>query len=154
MKRSFWLSTFIVVCIFFGVITITGCRIFDFFSKDSANQKGSASYTPPAVPETLEQERPIVQVRINELAQALTAGNVDKIVELCNEQDGYKEKFEANKENFPQMAESLKSARLTHLAAGYGSHGIRVGQITVDVGSKSFALPIVKIKGKWFFQDL
>ena len=52
------------------------------------------------------------------------------------------------------MAESLKSARLSHLADGYDSYGERVGQITVDVGSKSFALPIVKIKGKWFFQDL
>lgn len=149
MKR-FYLLFFLILT----VLTATGCRVFDWFSKDSSSSSGGASYTPPAVPETLEQERPVVQARVNELSQALTTGNVDKIVELCNEQDGYKEKFEANKENFPQMAESLKSARLTHLSDDYDSYGERVGQVTVDVGSKSFALPVVKINGQWFFQDL
>ncbi|GEM_PF-3262407 len=148
--RVFFCVAFLL-CI---MLATTGCRVFDWFSKDSSSSGGSAPYAPPAVPETLEQERPVVQARVNELSQALTAGNVDKIFELCNEQDGYKEKFEANKENFPQMAESLKSAKLTHLADDYDSYGERVGQITVDVGSKSFALPIVKINGQWFFQDL
>lgn len=153
MKILFdWISTFFVFLLFAGMFPINDCRIFDFFSKDSPSS-GSEPYTPPLVPESFEQERQAVQARINELSQALTAGNVDKIAELCNEQEGYREKFEKNKDNFPQMAESLKNARLKHLA-GYGSHGIRVGQITVDVGSKSFALPVVKIRGKWFFQDL
>lgn len=150
MKHFYLFFTILLV-----LFTTTGCRVFDWFSSEnSASQQSGSSYTPPLVPETLEQERPVVQARVNELSQALVVGNVDKIFELCNAQDGYKEKFEANRENFPQMAESLKSARLTHLADGYGRYGIRVGQITVDVGSKSFALPIVKIEGKWFFQDI
>lgn len=147
------LLLFFVLFFLIGFVSFTNWRIFALFSNEEKNQN-DFSYKPPSVPETLEQERPKVQAIINELCQALKNKNVDKIVELCNEQEGYREKFEQNKDNFSLMAESLKTARLTHLADGYCSYGERVGQITVDVGSRSFALPIVKIKGKWFFQDL
>jgi hypothetical protein len=153
MKRSFWLSTFIVVCIFFGVISITGCRIFDFFSKDSANQKGSASYTPPAVPETLEQEQPVVKARLNELSQALEVKNIEKAVELCGQQEKYRKMFEENKDKMPSLSKMLINAKLTLINAGYGSDGVRMGEVSVDIASKTFTINAVKINGKWYFQD-
>jgi len=56
MKRSFWLSPFIIAFTLLSLLNITGCRIFDWFRKGSSNQQSGSSYAPPAVPETLEQE--------------------------------------------------------------------------------------------------
>lgn len=145
-------NSIIIAVVLLTVITGNG-KISDYSGKVYAEQE-TVKYSPPATPETMEQEASEVLARVNELLQALLTRDIDKIVELCNDQEGYREKFEENKDNLPQMAESLKTARLTHLAAGYDSYNERVGQITVDVGSKSYALPIVKINGKWFFQDL
>ncbi|GAB1351457.1 hypothetical protein MASR1M12_01870 [Erysipelotrichia bacterium] len=91
--------------------------------------------------------------RVNELLQALSIRDIDKIVELCNDQEDRKSSRKT-KTIFLNGRDSQDSLRLTHLADGYDSYNERVGQITVDVGSKSYALPIVKINGKWFFQDL
>ncbi len=145
-------NSIIIAVVLLTVITGNG-KISDYSGKVYAELE-TAKYSPPATPETMEQEASEVLARVNELLQALLTRDIDKIVELCNDQEGYREKFEENKDNLPQMAESLKTARLTHLAASYDSYNERVGQITVDVGSKSYALPIVKINGKWFFQDL
>ena len=145
-------NSIIIAVVLLTVITGNG-KISDYSGKVYAELE-TAKYSPPATPKTMEQEASEVLARVNELLQALLTRDIDKIVELCNDQEGYREKFEENKDNLPQMAESLKTARLTHLAAGYDSYNERVGQITVDVGSKSYALPIVKINGKWFFQDL
>lgn len=145
-------NSIIIAVVLLTIITGNG-KISDYSGKVYAEQE-TAKYSPPATPETMEQEAFEVLARVNELLQALSIRDIDKIVELCNDQEGYREKFEENKDNFPQMAETLKTARLTHLADGYDSYNERVGQITVDIGSKSYALPIVKINGKWFFQDL
>ncbi len=153
MKKGFFTRLCTITLAVFAVLTFDDRKISDYSGKVYA-EKETVKYSPPATPETMEQEASEVLARVNELLQALSIRDIDKIVELCNDQEGYREKFEENKDNFPQMAETLKTARLTHLADGYDSYNERVGQITVDVGSKSYALPIVKIKGKWFFQDL
>lgn len=153
MKKGFFTRLCTITLAVFAVLTFDDRKISDYSGKVYA-EKETVKYSPPATPETMEQEASEVLARVNELLQALSIRDIDKIVELCNDQEGYREKFEENKDNFPQMAETLKTARLTHLADGYDGYNERVGQITVDVGSKSYALPIVKINGKWFFQDL
>ena len=155
MKILFdWTSTFIVFMLFAGMVPINDCRVLDFFSKDSSSSNGSESYTPPTIPETLEQERPFVKARINELVQALESKNIDKILELCDNQEGYRENFENNVQNLPKMADSLKTADLTMISPGYGRNGSRCGEVSVNMGSHSYAIPVVKRSGKWFFQDL
>jgi hypothetical protein len=79
MKILFdWISTFIVFLLFAGMVPMNDCRILDFLSKDSSSSNSSESYTPPPIPETLEQERPFVRARINELVQALETKNMIK----------------------------------------------------------------------------
>lgn len=153
MKRTFWLSIFVTIFTLLGLLNITGCRIFDWFSKDSSSQQGSSSYTPPAVPETLEQEQPVVKTRLNELAQALEAKDTEKAVELCGQQEKYRKMFEENKDKMPALSKILANAKLTLINAGYGSDGIRMGEVSVDIASKTFTINAVKINGKWYFQD-
>lgn len=153
MKR--WMVVLFMLCNYLPVYSQAGATAKEEESRISEEyQENNPIYTSPKEPESFEQEKTAVKSRIDELFQALIDKNVEKVFELCDQQDGYREKFEENKENFQKMAESLKSAKLTHLAADYDSSGERIGQITVGIGSKTFALPIVKIKGKWFFQDL
>ena len=152
-NRCYWISTFIVVLLFSRMLTFTGCRVFDFFGKDSSAEKGSASYTPPAVPETLDQEQPVVKARLNELSQALENKNIEKAAELCGQQEKYRKMFEENKDKMPALSKILLNAELTLINAGYGSDGVRMGEISVDISSKTFTINAVKINGKWYFQD-
>lgn len=149
MKR-YYLLFFIILT----VLTTTGCRVFDWFSEDSSSTNGNASYTPPAVPETLEQEQPAVKARLNELSQALIEKNVDKAVELCVRKDFYKQIFLRHKDKLPSLGETIKKGQLTSVGAGYTSHGTRIGEISVDIGSTTFGITAIKSKGQWFFQDL
>lgn len=150
---SYWIPIFIIVLLFAGMLTITGCRIFDVFSKDPASSNGSASYTPPAIPETLEQEQPAVKARLNELSQALENKNIEKAAELCGQQEKYRKMFEKNKDKMPVLSRILSNAKLTLINSGYGSDGVRMGEISVDIASKTFTINAVKINGKWYFQD-
>ncbi|MEW6709257.1 MAG: hypothetical protein AB1403_05475 [Candidatus Riflebacteria bacterium] len=135
------------------LITTSGCRVFDWFSKDSSSSSGSTSYTPPPVPETLEQERPEVKVRLGELTQALESKNIEKAVELCGGQEKYRIMFESNKDKMPSLSKLLASSTLTLISAGYGSDGVRMGEVSVNIASKTFSINVVKINGKWYFQD-
>lgn len=153
MKNFYWVF-FCVTFLLCIMLTTTGCRVFDWFSKDSSSSSGSASYTPPAVPETLEQEQPVVKARINELVQALESKNIDKIWELCDNQEGYREILENDVQNLPEVAKALKNAELTMVGPGYSRYGIRCGEVSVNNGSQSYAIIMIKRNGKWFFQDL
>lgn len=62
--------------------------------------------------------------------------------------------FEENKDKMPVLSKILSNAKLTLINAGYGSDGIRMGEISVDIASKTFTINAVKINGKWYFQDL
>ncbi|MEW6709261.1 MAG: hypothetical protein AB1403_05495 [Candidatus Riflebacteria bacterium] len=149
MKRFYLLFILILT-----VLTATGCRVFDWFSKDSSSSSGSASYTPPSVPETLEQEQPVVLGRINALSSAFETKNLDKIVELCNGNEEYRQRLSNNTQNLPEIAKALKTAKLTSLGPGYNRYGNRVGEVTVDTGSNTYTIPVVKRGGIWYFQGL
>ena len=148
MKRFYLLFLIILT-----VLTTTGCRVFDWFSKDSTSQQGSSSYTPPVVPETLEQEQPAVKGRLSELTRALESKNIEKAVELCVDQDGYQQAFQKAPDKMPVLGEAIKSARL-RMVGPYNRNGVRIGELALEVASKTFTISIVKIGGKWFFQDL
>jgi hypothetical protein len=54
----------------------------------------------------------------------------------------------------PEVAKALKYAGLTMVGPGYSSYGIRCGEVSVNIGSHSYAVTVIKRNGKWFFQDL
>lgn len=147
MKR-FYLLFFIILT----VLTTTGCRVFDWFSKDSSSSSGSSSYTPPLIPETLEQEQPVVKARINELSQALIEKDVDKAISLCTRIDKYQTAFQNHKDKMPILGELLKTAKLTSVGP-YNRNGCRIGAVAIDVASTSFTINVIKDNGKWYIQD-
>ncbi|MEW6709258.1 MAG: hypothetical protein AB1403_05480 [Candidatus Riflebacteria bacterium] len=149
MKR-FYLLFFLILT----VLTATGCRVFDWFSKDSTSQQNSSSYAPPLIPETLEQEQPVVKARLNELSQAFIDKDVDRAIKFCVKKDLYKQIFLRNKDRLPELGAAIKTGRLTSVGAGYSSSGTRIGEISVEIGSSTFGITIFKEKGEWFFQDL
>lgn len=154
MKRSFWLSPFIIAFTLLCLLNIADCGIFDWFRKGSSKQQSGSSYSPPAVPETLEQEKPAVQARVNEFALALEAQNVEKAANFCIRDDLYKETFGKDKSKMPLLGQALKNAHLISVAEDYTQNGCRLGVLAVKIGSETFSVTIVKDGGQWYFQDL
>ena len=154
MKKGFFTRLCIVILIILAELIAYGCKVFDFFGKNPSAQHSSAPYAPTAVPETLEQEQPIVSSRLNELSQALIAKDANRASELCVNEDFYKQIFLRHRDRLPALGEAIKKGRLTSIGAGYTSHGSRIGEVSLKLGSDTFGITVIKDKGQWFFQDL
>lgn len=153
MKKFYWVF-FCVTLLLCMMFTFTGCRIFDLFSNDSTSQQSSLSYTPPPVPETLEQEKPAVKAMVDSFAQALEAKNIEKALVTCIRPDRYKAGFQTNLERTAVFGKLVKNSELAFVGGGYTQNGVRIGELKVDYASRTFSITIVKIDGKWFIQDL
>ncbi len=125
---------------------------YDDFS-DFCAMFRAAAYQPPKFPESIAEEQVAVQARLDALVQALMNEDVDAAVELCSKRKLYRKVFSSNREKLPELGAVLKKARLTSVSP-YGSTKSRIGELSVDVGSCTFAIGVAKYYGLWFFEGL
>ncbi len=149
----YWVSTIIVFLLTAAMVPDNGRRILDFFYTKSSAANVTTSYMPPGIPENFEQEKIAVLASINELAQALEAKNIEKAIELITDKDNYQQVFQKAPDKMPVLGETLKSAQLRRVGP-YNRYGVRLGELAIEIASKTYSISIVKIGGKWFFQDL
>ncbi|MEW6709260.1 MAG: hypothetical protein AB1403_05490 [Candidatus Riflebacteria bacterium] len=149
MKR-FYLLFFLILT----VLTATGCKVFDWSSKDSS-PTSSSNYVPPSRVETLEEERPLVNSRLNTFSNALISQDVKKSISICSpsRKDEYEKLFNENPNLMKYLGEAMKNATLDTVGPGYDSYGRRIGGVKVKYNGKTFNLNIVKLNGEWFLQD-
>lgn len=150
MKRFYLLFLIILT-----VLTTTGCRVFDWFSKDSSSTTSSSNYVTPSRAETLEEERPLVNSRLNAFSNALLSQDVKKSIAICApfRKDEYEKLFKENPNLMKYLGEAMKNATLDTVGPGYDSYGRRIGGVKVKYNGKTFNLNIVKLNGEWFLQD-
>lgn len=155
MKNILLIALYLSIIIFGTLLSYTGCRVFDFFSKGATTQT-AAPYKPPARIETLEEELPAVNARINALSQALKAKDIEKTVLLFSPASRHerRQRLHTIQNEMPQIGEDLKTATLADIASGYTQFGVRTGSIKVQAYGRIFEINIVKINGEWYFQNL
>jgi len=150
---NYWVSTIIVFLLTAGIFPDNGKKILNFFPTDSSASIVTAAYTPPIIPESLEQEKMAVLARVNELAQALEAKNIEKAIGLIIDKEEYQQAFQQAPDKMPILGRTIKSAQLSRVGP-YNKFGVRLGELALEIASKTYTISIVKISGKWLFKDL
>ncbi|MFZ2958233.1 MAG: hypothetical protein WA705_15195 [Candidatus Ozemobacteraceae bacterium] len=149
MKRVSPFKWFFALLFMFGVLVSPGCG--------GGGGGDSSPLSPTNDPAVLvEQERPAVNAKLNALAAACDAKNVDQVVQLCSPstQERFKKRFQTNQAKLPKLAEALKAATLVSVAPASTVSGEQAGVVSVNVSGKTFHLNLAKRNGEWFFESM